>query len=66
MLGPVWRAPGHGRVTLLDEYFAAHDASERHLVRIAVPPAAVFAALRLIRRAMLSRIRREAERRLTS
>ena len=53
-------------MTLLDEYFAAHDASERHMVRIAVPPAAVFAALRLIRRAMLSRIRREAERRLTS
>ncbi len=33
-------------MTLLDEYFAAHDASERHTVRIASPPAAVFAALR--------------------
>ena len=33
-------------MTLLDDYFAAYDASERHTMRIAATPAAVFAALR--------------------
>lgn len=33
-------------MTLLDEFFPVHDASERHSTRIAASPAAVFAALR--------------------
>ncbi len=33
-------------MTLLDDYFPSYDASEHHSIRIATPPAAVYAALR--------------------
>lgn len=44
MAGPK-QEPGFGDV-LLDEYFPAFDAVERHKITIAAPPATVFAALR--------------------